>query len=722
MDIHAQLAEEFNLHPSQIENTVKLVDEGATIPFIARYRKEMTGGIDDQRLREIFDRLTYLRGFGEKCEQIRKTITEQGNMTDEISARLNAAATLTELDDIYRPYRPKRRTRATVAKEKGLEGLALLIYAQETKQPLEAAAAMYVSGEKGVADAGEALNGAADIVAEILSDDANIRAYVRRAVNRDGYVVSRAAANAGPDTVYANYYDFSEPVSKIAGHRVLAINRGEKEKILNAGIEQPEEAILAALKKMLVKPNPITREIMAAITEDSYKRLIAPSIEREARSALTEKAEEGAIKVFAANLTPLLMQPPIRDKVVLAIDPGFRTGCKTAVINGTGKVLSTGVIYPTAPLKKTTEARAALLPQIDKYGVRIIVVGNGTASRETEQFVVELIRDSGRDLKYIIVDESGASVYSASKLGAAEFPDYDVALRSAVSLGRRLQDPLAELVKIEPKSIGVGQYQHDMNQKRLDETLGGVVEDCVNNVGVDVNTASPSLLSYVSGITPSVAKNILSYREENGPFSNRAQLKKVKGLGPKAYEQCAGFLRIAGGTQPLDNTGVHPESYPVAEGLIKLFGYIAGDVRNGRLSDIKKRVETSGCGIAALAKSLNVGVPTLTDIINDLEKPGRDPREDVTPPVLRADVLDVKDLSEGMILRGTVRNVTDFGAFVDIGVHDSGLVHISEIADRYIKHPTEALSIGQVVTVKVISVDAKRGRIALSIKKAANGS
>ena len=713
MDIIKQLEKEFSLKTYQIENTIKLLDEGATVPFIARYRKELTGSIDDQLLREIFDRLAYLRNLEEKREMVRNTITEQGNMTDEITAQLDAATTLAEIEDIYRPFKPKRRTRATIAREKGLEGLAMIILEQEIRQSLEEAAAEYVSEEKGVADIAEALAGACDIVAEIFSDDANIRGEIRRLVFDEGFISSKAA-DAEAESVYTQYYDFSEPVHKIAGHRVLAINRGEKEKFLSVKIEQPEEMIFSYMQAKILKNNPYTDDTIIAIIDDSYNRLIAPSVEREIRTMLTEKAEEGAIKVFGENLRPLLLQPPVKDKIVLAIDPGYRTGCKIAVVDQTGKVLSTGVIYPTMPQNKTAEAKATLLSLIKKHKVEIIVIGNGTASRETESFVANMIKEMNEPLHYIIVNEAGASIYSASKLGALEFPEYDVSLRSAISIGRRLQDPLAELVKIDPKSIGVGQYQHDMNQNRLGETLGGVVESCVNAVGVDVNTASSSLLSYVAGISSVIAKNIQVHREQNGKFIDRSQLKKVKGLGPKTFEQCAGFLRIADGKKPLDNTGVHPESYSAAEKLLSLLGYSPDDVRHRKIKGIKNKIKNQ----SDLANKLNIGVPTLVDILDELEKPGRDPREDMPPPVLRSDVLDISDLTEGMILKGTVRNVIDFGAFIDIGVGQDGLVHISELADKFIKHPLDAVSIGDIVSVKVLAVDAARKRISLSVSQA----
>jgi len=703
MNIITTLTTEFSLVQWQVENTVQLIDEGNTIPFIARYRKEMTGSMDDQQLRELHDRLVYLRNLEERKEQVRHLLEEQGNLTDEISAQLTAAATLTEVEDIYRPFRPKRRTRATIAEEKGLGPLADILWAQELQMPAEAAAAPFIDPEKGVETVEDALAGACDIIAERVSDDPTCRAWVRNMTWQEGFISSGASKKAQSQEtdkkagVYDMYFEFTEPIKKIVGHRVLALNRGEKEDWLKVTIEAPTEKILTGLGSRLLNNNPHTNSLLEATISDSYKRLTAPAVEREIRSALTEQAEEGAIKVFGENLRQLLMQPPIKDRVVLAIDPGYRTGCKWAVVDEIGKVLETGVVYCTIG-KDTGPSKITLKQRIDKYGVDLIAVGNGTASRETEQVVAELIREFNLSVQYIIVNEAGASVYSASKLGAEEFPDFDVALRSAVSIGRRLQDPLAELVKIDPKSIGVGQYQHDMNQKRLGETLSGVVEGSVNAVGVDLNTASPSLLSYVAGISSTVAKHILTYREENGKFTSRKELLKVNKLGPKAYEQCAGFLRIPGGTNPLDNTGVHPESYGVAE---KWLTY---------------KKEGQSAPLTAVAEQLAVGLPTLQDIIKELEKPGRDPREDLPPPLLRSDVLSLEDLQEGMILKGTVRNVIDFGAFVDIGVHQDGLVHISQLSDRYIKHPLEAVSVGDVVNVKVLSVDVKRKRISLTMK------
>ena len=711
MDIIKTLADEFKIKTGQVENTVKLIDEGNTIPFIARYRKEMTGSLDDVILRELNDRLNYLRNLDEKREQVRNLIAEQEKLTDEINAALDKAVTITEIDDIYRPFRPKRRTRATIAKEKGLEPLANEIMMQLTKEPVEKIAERYIDAEKEVNTIEDAIEGAKDIIAEMVSDDADYRALIRRLTFNEGLIVTKAADEEA-ESVYEMYYDYSEPVKKIPGHRVLAINRGEKEKVLNVRLEAPTQNILKAVENKIIRDNKYTENVLKEAIEDSYKRLIAPAVEREIRNDITEKAEESAIKVFGENLKQLLLQPPIKDKVVLALDPGYRTGCKVAVVDGTGKVLDTGVIYPVPPHNKVEQAEKIIKNMIEKHNVDIIAIGNGTASRETEMFVVNLIKKLDREVLYIIVNEAGASVYSASKLGSEEFPDFDVALRSAVSLARRLQDPLAELVKIEPKSIGVGQYQHDMNQKRLGEALGGVVESCVNSVGVDLNTASPSLLSYVSGINNSIAKNILAYREENGKFKNRKELLKVSKLGPKAFEQCAGFLRITDGDNALDNTGVHPESYKAAEALIEKCGFSAEDIKKGGIKEIGK----SAGNLEKMAKELKIGVPTLQDIIKELEKPGRDPRDEMPKPILKSDVLSIEDLKEGMVLKGTVRNVIDFGVFVDIGVHQDGLVHISEICDRYIKHPLEVVSVGDIVDVKVLGVDVKKHRISLSMK------
>ncbi|MCL2571116.1 MAG: RNA-binding transcriptional accessory protein [Defluviitaleaceae bacterium] len=741
MNIQATLAQEFSLAPWQVENTVKLIDEDNTIPFIARYRKEMTGEMDDQQLRELHDRLVYLRNLTDRKQQVLNSLEEHGHLTDELAAQLAKALTLTEVEDIYRPYKPKRRTRATIAIERGLEPLADIIWAQELTTDLETAAAPYVDEEKDVPNIAAALAGASDIIAERISDDPICRTIARNLTQAEGFISTAVSKKAPKEDdkkagVYEMYYEFSEPIKKIAGHRVLAINRGENEDALKVTIEAPIDRIIADLNRQFIKDNPNTLPLMESALADSYKRLTAPAIEREIRTALTEVAEEGAIKVFGENLRQLLMQPPVKDRVVLAIDPGFRTGCKLAVVDETGKVLDTGVVYCTIG-KDTSAAKKTLAQMITRFNANLIAIGNGTASRETEQVVAELLKEIGSKAQYTIVNEAGASVYSASKLGAEEFPQYDVSLRSAASIGRRLQDPLAELVKIDPKSMGVGQYQHDMNQKRLGDTLTGVVEDCVNAVGIDLNTASPSLLSYVSGISGTVAKNILAYREEKGKFKSRKELLKVKSLGPKAFEQCAGFLRIPGGADPLDNTGVHPESYEVAAAYLayeknpkpapkappakKTMSGLAGlSALANASTDNKKAPGKSPEAIKAIAKDLSVGVPTLTDIIKELEKPGRDPREELPPIQLRSDVLDMKDLQEGMILTGTVRNVIDFGAFVDIGVHQDGLVHISQICDKFIKHPLEAVQVGDIVKVKVLGVDMAKKRISLSIKEAAN--
>ena len=703
------LQQEFNLKKTQVENTVKLIDEGNTIPFIARYRKEMTGSLDDQLLRELYDRLIYLRNLNEKCETTKKLIEEQGSLTDEIALALDNAKTLSEIEDIYRPFRPKRRTRATIAKEKGLEPLANFIWLQLTNDDLTKEAEKYIDPEKEIETAQQAVDGAKDIIAEMISDNADFRKIIRKLTFDKGMIETKAAKEE-EQSVYEMYYDFTEPVKKIAGHRVLAINRGEKEGMLTVKLIAPVEDIYKKLDSEIVfSKSQEIRNVLSETIDDSYKRLIAPSIEREIRNELTEKAEESAIKVFGENLRQLLLQPPIKDKVVLALDPGFRTGCKVAVIDGFGKVLDTGVIYPVPPHNKIDAANKILTAMINKHNVDVIAIGNGTASRETEQFAVNLIKSLKKPIFYIIVNEAGASVYSASKLGAEEFPEYDVALRSAVSIGRRLQDPLAELVKIDPKSIGVGQYQHDMNQKQLGEALGGVVEGCVNSVGVDLNTASPSLLGYVAGVSNTIAKNIIAYREENGPFTERKQLLKVSKLGPKAFEQCAGFLRIDG-SEPLDNTGVHPESYAVAENLLEKLGYTKADLTVKGLN-LSKKIKN----IKALADEMGVGEPTLKDIIKELEKPGRDPRDEMPKPILRSDVLGMEDLREGMIMRGTVRNVIDFGAFVDIGVHQDGLVHISQMSNKYIKHPLDVVSVGDIVEVKVLGVDVKKNRISLSM-------
>ncbi len=711
MDILKKLQQEFNIKDFQAENTVKLIDEGNTIPFIARYRKELTGSLDDQIIRAISDRLTYLRGLDEKRNQIIKTIEEQGNMTPEILSKIENAETVTELDDIYRPFRPKRRTRATIAKEKGLDGLADIIYGQRLLMSVEDHAKMFIDLEKQVETVEDAINGAKDIIAEKISDDADIRKMLRDETFKTGVIVSKAS-DMEKQSVYEMYYDYKEPVKSIAGHRILALNRGEKEDFLSVSVSVDAENLVSKIAKNIIIKNSQTEEILKETIEDSFKRLIFPSIEREIRNELTEKAEEKAMKVFNENLKQLLLQPPIKDKVVLALDPGYKAGCKIAIIDQTGKTLDTTVIYFTINPKKTEIEKEELKQLIDKYNVDIIAVGNGTASRESEIFVADLIKEIDKEIYYIIVNEAGASVYSASKLGAEEFPDMDVALRSAVSIGRRLQDPLAELVKIDPKSIGVGQYQHDMNQKKLSEELSGVVEDCVNSVGVDLNTASPSLLSYVSGISSAVSKNILKYREENGKFKTRKELLKVPKLGPKAFEQCAGFLRIPESDMVLDNTGVHPESYKATEELLNILGYTLDDVKNKNIKGIGENITNK----TEIAEKLGIGVPTLNDIIKELEKPGRDPREEMPAPVLRSDVLEMSDLKEGMILKGTVRNVIDFGAFVDIGVHQDGLVHISELSDGYVKHPLDAVSVGDIVTVKVLGVDLKKKRVSLTMR------
>ena len=710
MDIIRKLREEFGITQSQAENTVRLLDEGNTVPFIARYRKEMTGSLDDQIIRQLSERLTALRNLEDRRTQVRTAIAEQGRLTDALAAKLDAAQTQTEIEDIYRPFRPKRRTRASIAKEKGLQPLADIIWGQKLIGTPEEAAKAFVDSGQGVDTVLDAINGAMDILAEQFSDDADLRKLLREETIKCGAIVSKKTKDE--PSVYEMYYDYREPLKKAAGHRVLAMNRGEKEGFLSVKIEGEEEKLLQRMERRLIRRSSDTADILRGVIADSYKRLIAPSLEREIRNDLTEKAEEAAIGVFRENLRQLLLQPPISGKVVLALDPAYRTGCKIAVIDATGKPLETTVVYPTPPQNKTAEAEKKLLALIEKYGVDLISIGNGTASRESELFVAEMLKKTSRRVQYIIANEAGASVYSASKLGAEEFPDYDVSLRSAVSIGRRIQDPLAELVKIDPKSIGVGQYQHDMNQKRLGEALGGVVEDCVNSVGVDLNTASPALLSYVAGIHATVAKNILKYREEHGKFTARRELLKVAKLGPKAYEQCAGFLRLPESEMPLDRTGVHPESYAAAEGLLALCGYGLADVAAKRVGGLAKKIKSP----EKTAAELGIGVPTLEDIMRELEKPGRDPREDAPAPVLRSDVLSMEDLQEGMVLTGTVRNVIDFGVFVDIGVHQDGLVHISQICDRFIKHPLEAVRLGDVVQVKVLSVDLQKKRIALTMK------
>lgn len=710
MDIIRKLREEFGITQSQAENTVRLLDEGNTVPFIARYRKEMTGSLDDQIIRQLSERLTALRNLEDRRTQVRTAIAEQGRLTDALAAKLDAAQTQTEIEDIYRPFRPKRRTRASIAKEKGLQPLADIIWGQKLIGTPEEAAKAFVDSGQGVDTVLDAINGAMDILAEQISDDADLRKLLREETIKCGAIVSKKTKDE--PSVYEMYYDYREPLKKAAGHRVLAMNRGEKEGFLSVKIEGEEEKLLQRMERRLIRRSSDTADILRGVIADSYKRLIAPSLEREIRNDLTEKAEEAAIGVFRENLRQLLLQPPISGKVVLALDPAYRTGCKIAVIDTTGKPLETTVVYPTPPQNKTAEAEKKLLALIEKYGVDLISIGNGTASRESEFFVAEMLKKTSRRVQYIIANEAGASVYSASKLGAEEFPDYDVSLRSAVSIGRRIQDPLAELVKIDPKSIGVGQYQHDMNQKRLGEALSGVVEDCVNSVGVDLNTASPALLSYVAGIHATVAKNILKYREEHGKFTARRELLKVAKLGPKAYEQCAGFLRLPKSEMPLDRTGVHPESYAAAEGLLALCGYGLADVAAKRVGGLAKKIKSP----EKTAAELGIGVPTLEDIMRELEKPGRDPREDAPAPVLRSDVLSMEDLQEGMVLTGTVRNVIDFGVFVDIGVHQDGLVHISQICDRFIKHPLEAVRLGDVVQVKVLSVDLQKKRIALTMK------
>ena len=715
MDINQKLTEELGVKKWQVEAAVKLIDEGNTIPFISRYRKEATGSLNDEQLRQLFERLTYLRNLEEKKEQVLSSIEEQGKLTEELKAQIMAAETLVVVDDLYRPYRPKRRTRATIAKEKGLEPLAALITMQKTTTPIEEAAEGYVSEEKEVKSVQDAIAGAKDIIAEYISDEADYRIYIRDLTVKQGKLTS-VAKNPEEQSVYEMYYEFEEPVNKLAGHRVLALNRGEKEKILTVKIEAPEEKILQYLeKKVIHAKNTYTTPLLKEAIEDSYKRLIAPAIEREIRNDLTEKAEDGAINVFGKNLEQLLMQPPIVGQTVLGWDPAFRTGCKLAVVDPTGKVLDTTVIYPTAPTtpQKIAAAKDTLKKLIKKYHITLFSVGNGTASRESEQIIVELFKEIPEKVQYIITNEAGASVYSASKLATEEFPNFDVGQRSAASIARRLQDPLAELVKIDPKSIGVGQYQHDMNQKKLSEALSGVVEDCVNKVGVDLNTASAPLLSYISGISSTIAKNIVAYREENGSFTSRKQLLKVAKLGPKAFEQCAGFMRIQGGKNPLDGTSVHPESYEAAEKLLEKLGYTLQDVADRKLDGLAKSIKD----YKKLAAELEVGEITLRDIVKELEKPARDPRDEMPKPILRTDVLEMRDLTEGMILKGTVRNVIDFGVFVDIGVHQDGLVHISQITDKkFIKHPLEAVSVGDIVDVKVMSVDIKKKRIQLTMK------
>ena len=720
MDIIKTLAEELQIGRHQAEAAVKLIDEGNTIPFIARYRKEAHGTLDDEQLRKLYERLTYLRNLEEKKEQVLASIEEQGKLTPELKAQIVAAETQVLVDDLYRPYRPKRRTRATIAKEKGLESLAVLISLQNSKEPLEKEAEKYVSEEKGVKNVQEAIDGAKDILAENISDEADYRKRIRDLTFKKGTLVS-AAKDEKAESVYEMYYDFTEAVSKVAGHRVLALNRGEKEKFLSVKIEAPEEEILRYLeKKVIRRDNPYTTPVLKEVVADSYQRLIAPAIERELRNELTEKAEDGAILVFGKNLEQLLMQPPIVGQVVLGWDPAFRTGCKLAVVDPTGKVIGTTVIYPTAPTtpKKIQAAKDLLKKIIPKYHISLISLGNGTASRESEQFIVELLKEIPEKVQYVIVNEAGASVYSASKLATEEFPKFDVGQRSATSIARRLQDPLAELVKIDPQSIGVGQYQHDMNQKKLGEALGGVVEDCVNRVGVDINTASASLLEYVSGINKTLAKNIVAYREENGAFKSRKQLLKVAKLGPKAFEQCAGFMRITGGAEPLDGTSVHPESYGAAKAILQSLGYREEELARGGIPGISRKIRD----YKKMAEEVGVGEITLRDIAGELEKPARDPRDEMPRPVLRSDILEMKDLKAGMVLKGTVRNVIDFGAFVDIGVHQDGLVHISQMTDRYIRHPMDAVSVGDVVDVKILAVDLEKKRISLTMKGVKDGN
>ena len=719
MNIINTLAQELNANEKYVENVVQLLDEGNTIPFIARYRKELHGAMDDTTLRTLEERLQYLRNLDERRESVKKSIAEQGKLTDELAAAIDSAKTLAEVEDLYRPYKQKRRTRATAAREKGLEPLAALLFAQERNCPRpEDAARDFLSPEKGVDTVADALQGASDIIAEQISDDAVIRKALRDLLGRQGQLVSCAATEE--DSVYRLYYDFTQSLSKLQGHQILAINRGEKENMLKVSVTLDRDRALPLLRRAVVKPGSPAMEFIKAAAEDAYDRLLFPSLEREERSRLTEQATEGAIGQFALNLKPLLMQPPVKGKVTMGLDPGYRMGCKVAVVDETGKVLDTTVVYPTYGARQEQEAIATLAKLIAKDGVENIAIGNGTASRETEQMAVKLIHqvnEAGAHVSYMIVSEAGASVYSASKLAAEEFPQFDVNLRSAVSIARRLQDPLAELVKIDPKAIGVGQYQHDMPAKQLDEALGGVVEDCVNAVGVDINTASPSLLQRVAGLNGTTAKNVVAYREENGPFTSRTQIKKVPKLGPKAFQQCAGFLRVPESKSVLDNTAVHPESYDAAKALLELMGYTLADVRAEKLADLPQRLKAYG--EAKAAEAVGVGIPTLQDITSELLKPGRDVREELPQPILRTDVMEMKDLKPGMVLSGTVRNVIDFGAFVDIGVHQDGLVHISQISNKFIKHPSEVLSVGDVVKVVVLDVDEKKKRIGLSIKQAA---
>ncbi|MBE6761796.1 MAG: RNA-binding transcriptional accessory protein [Ruminococcaceae bacterium] len=714
-NIVTAVAKELSLREDYVQNIITLLDDGNTVPFIARYRKEMHGSMDDQMIRTLVDRVQYLRNLEQRKTEVLSSIEEQGKLTDELKEQIEAAVTLAEVEDLYRPYKQKRRTRATIAKEKGLEPLAELILAGGEGKTLAEIAADFIDEEKEVNTVEDALAGANDIIAEQLSDNAEIRRLLKELINKRGFISSKAATEE--DSVYRQYYEFSEPVHKIQSHRILAINRGEKEKFLKVSVEIDEGEALRILLNRLPEGEAEYNAFYLAVAEDSYSRLIFPSVEREIRSNLTEMASEQAIKMFGANLKPLLMQPPVKDRVTLGFDPAYRTGCKIAVVDGTGKVLDTTVVYPTPPHNKKEEAAAKLSALIKKHGITAIAVGNGTASKESEIFISELIKEH-EGVQYMMVNEAGASVYSASKLGAEEFPDFDVSLRSAVSIARRLQDPLAELVKIDPKSIGVGQYQHDMPEARLNETLTGVVEDCVNAVGVDLNTASPSLLTRVSGLNASIAKNIVAHREENGEFKDRKTLLKVSKLGPKAFTQCAGFLRVVGGKNILDNTGVHPESYEAAEIMLKNLGFTPKDVADGNLGDLESKLEAFG--VDKMAELCSVGVPTVKDIAKELQKPGRDPRDELVKPMLRSDIMDMNDLKEGMILDGTVRNVIDFGVFVDIGVHQDGLVHISEICNRFIKHPSEVLTVGDLVKVMVIGVDVAKKRISLSIKQVKN--
>ena len=720
MDINQKLTEELEVKYWQVEAAVKLIDEGNTIPFISRYRKEATGSLNDEQLRRLHERLIYLRNLEEKKQQVLASIDEQGKLTEELKAQILAAETLVVVEDLYRPYRPKRRTRATIAKEKGLEPLAAFITMQQASVPLEEEAGKYIAEDLGVNSEKEAIDGAKDIIAEAISDEADYRSWIRKHTVQKGKLIS-SAKDPQAESVYEMYYEFEEPITKLAGHRILALNRGEKEKILHVKIEAPEEEIVRYLEKQTIRgENVYTTPALKEAVEDSYKRLIAPAIEREIRNELTERAEDGAIEVFGKNLHQLLMQPPIAGQVVLGWDPAFRTGCKLAVVDATGKVLGTTVIYPTAPTtpQKIKASKELLKKIITKYHITLISLGNGTASRESEQFIVELLKEIPDKVQYVIVNEAGASVYSASKLATEEFPKFDVGQRSAASIARRLQDPLAELVKIDPKSIGVGQYQHDMNQKKLGAALEGVVEDCVNRVGVDINTASASLLEYVSGINKTLAKNIVAYREENGAFKSRKQLLKVAKLGPKAFEQCAGFMRITGGAEPLDGTSVHPESYGAAKAILQSLGYREEELARGGIPGISRKIRD----YKKMAEEVGVGEITLRDIAGELEKPARDPRDEMPRPVLRSDILEMKDLKAGMVLKGTVRNVIDFGAFVDIGVHQDGLVHISQMTDRYIRHPMDAVSVGDVVDVKILAVDLEKKRISLTMKGVKDGN